>query len=165
VYGQSKLHGERRVDAAMDRYFILRTSWLYSLHGHNFYKTMLRLAQEHGKLRVVSDQNATPTYARILAGDIILLIRKKFIDQQPIPFGLYHYTHEGTASWFDFAKSIMTFNKIDVPVEAVSSGAFPTKAERPLYSKLDTSKWTTNTGIVSVSWQDALQQCVSDSGK
>jgi len=165
VYGKSKLDGERRIDAAMDRYFILRTSWLYSLYGHNFYKTMLRLAKEHGKLRVVSDQIATPTYARILAHDIILLIRKKFIEQQPIPFGLYHYTHEGEASWFDFAKAIMTFNQMEVPVEAVSSHAFPTKAERPAYSKLNTSKWKTNTGIDPVSWQDALKQCVTDSKK
>lgn len=165
AYGKTKLHGERNIDAEMDRYFILRTSWLYSLNGHNFYKTMLRLASEHGKLRVVSDQKATPTYARILAGDILQLIRKKFIEQQPIPFGLYHYTHEGEASWFDFAKAIMNFNRIDVPVEAVSSDTFSMKATRPAYSKLDISKWKRNTGIEALSWQEALQQCVSDSTK
>jgi dTDP-4-dehydrorhamnose reductase len=162
VYGKTKLKGERRVDAEMNRYFILRTSWLYSLHGHNFYKTMLRLAKEHGKLRVVNDQIATPTYARILAQDILTLIRKKFIQEQPIPYGLYHYTHEGEASWFDFAEAIIRTNQLSVPVEAVSSSAFPTKAIRPHYSKLDITHWSNATGIATLTWREALQLCVTD---
>lgn len=165
VYGKTKLKGERRVDAEMNRYFILRTSWLYSLHGHNFYKTMLRLAKEHGKLRVVNDQIATPTYARILAQDILTLIRKKLIEEQPIPYGLYHYTHEGEASWFDFAEAIMTLNQLSVPVEPVASSAFPTKAIRPHYSKLNIAHWATSTGIATLTWQEALRHCVSDGAK
>ena len=160
-YGQSKLDGERAIDAVFDHYYILRTSWLYGNYGHNFYNTMLRLAKERGELNVVNDQFATPTWVGLLARDILRMLAKKYLDGVTIPCGLYHYTHDGTASWFDFAKEIMDVHGLKIPVNAVSSDAFPTKAMRPAYSKLDNTKWKKTTGLASCSWQDAVQQCYS----
>jgi dTDP-4-dehydrorhamnose reductase len=160
-YGHSKLEGERSIDAVFDHYYILRTSWLYDSFGHNFYNTMLRLANERGELSVVNDQYATPTYAGFLARDILSLLKKKYIEHTPIPCGLYHYTHEGEASWWDFAAAIMHEHKLEVPVNPVASSRFPTKARRPSYSKLDITKWKNATGIAVCSWQEALHACVS----
>lgn len=158
-YGRSKLAGERAVDAAMDRYFILRTSWLYSNFGHNFYKTMLRLAREKGKLTVVADQVASPTYAGFLAADILKLIYNRLVLHHSIPYGIYHYTQSGEASWFDFAREIIHVNGLEIPVDPVSSEQFPTRAVRPAYSKLSTRLWEEATGIPVVSWQAGVAAC------
>jgi dTDP-4-dehydrorhamnose reductase len=163
AYGRSKLEGERAIDALTDRYYILRTSWLYSNYGHNFFKTMVRLGNEKGFLTVVNDQKASPTYARFLAEDIVKLIQLKLIDHQPIPYGIYHYTQLGEASWFDFAKEIMHAMKIDATVEPVSSNNFPTKAKRPSYSKLSTDKWEKLTGIAPRSWEEGVHACAGHS--
>lgn len=162
AYGESKLAGERAVDSISNRYFILRTSWLYSNFGHNFYKTMKRLGLEKGQLSVVNDQIASPTYSRFLAQDILELIRLKLIEHKPIEYGLYHYSLTGEASWFDFANEIMRVNNINASVEPVSSERFPTKAKRPQYSKLSTDRWMQNTGIAIRTWQEGVQQCADD---
>jgi len=162
AYGESKLAGERAVDSVSNRYFILRTSWLYGNNGHNFYKTMKRLGLEKGQLSVVNDQIASPTYSRFLAQDILELIRLKLIEHKPIEYGLYHYTQTGEASWFDFANEIVRVNNINASVEPVSSERFPTKAKRPHYSKLSTDRWLQNTGIAIRTWQEGVQQCASD---
>lgn len=161
-YGKSKLQGERAIDANCDRYFILRTSWLYSRFGHNFYKTMLRLAHEKGSLSVVSDQVASPTYAAFLASDILELIHLRLIDRRPIPYGIYHYTQSGEASWYDFASEIIHANSIDIPIEAVDSLRFPTKAIRPAYSKLSTERWEKNTGICIQPWQAGVKAIANE---
>ncbi|MFM9003932.1 MAG: dTDP-4-dehydrorhamnose reductase [Flavobacteriales bacterium] len=156
-YGYSKLAGERAIDAAGDRYFILRTSWLYSSFGHNFYKTMLRLALEKGSLSVVNDQVASPTYAAFLAADILQLFSLRLIEQRSVPYGIYHYTQSGEASWYDFAKEILRVHGIEIPIEAVDSKRFPTKAVRPAYSKLSTERWEKNTGIAIRTWQEGVK--------
>lgn len=160
-YGYSKLEGERAIDAVFDHYYILRTSWLYGSYGHNFYNTMLRLGKERGALHVVNDQFASPTWVGLLAQDMLSMLKKKYIDGIVIPCGLYHYTHEGTASWCDFARAIMDVHNLDVPVHAVDSGHFPTKAKRPAYSKLDIAKWKRATGLTAFTWQEALHHCYS----
>ena len=165
VYGQSKLQGERAIDAVTDRYFILRTSWLYSTYGHNFFKTMVRLGRERGALTVVNDQIASPTYARFLAEDILHLVRKKLIEHAPIPYGVYHYTQLGEASWFDFAKEIISAYRIEASVDPVDSARFPTKAKRPSYSKLSTTKWEHNTGIALRTWQEGVYGCIASDSK
>jgi dTDP-4-dehydrorhamnose reductase len=159
-YGLSKLKGERAIDAVFDHYYIIRTSWLYGSFGHNFYNTMLRLAKERGELFVVNDQFASPTWVGLLAHDILAMLRRKYTEGVSIPCGLYHYTHEGTASWCDFARAIMDVHAMNIPVLAVESGRFPTKAKRPTYSKLDISKWKNVTGLMTYSWQEALQRMV-----
>ncbi len=156
-YGHSKLQGERAIDAVSNRYYILRTSWLYSRFGHNFYKSMLRLAREKGSLSVVNDQIATPTYAAFLAADILSLIRLRLIDHRAIPYGIYHYTQSGQASWFDFACEIMHANGIEVPIEPVDSARFPTKAVRPAYSKLSIERWERETGLIAETWQQGVK--------
>jgi len=160
-YGLSKLKGERAIDAVFDHYYIIRTSWLYGTFGHNFYNTMLRLAKERGELFVVNDQFASPTWVGLLAHDILAMLRRKYTEGVSIPCGLYHYTHEETASWYDFARAIMDVHGMNIPVHAVESGRFPTKAKRPTYSKLDISKWKNATGLTTFTWQDALHQCYS----
>ena len=162
AYGESKLAGERAVDSVSNRYFILRTSWLYGSYGHNFYKTMKRIGLEKQQLSVVNDQIASPTYSRFLAQDILELIRLKLIEHKSIEYGLYHYTQTGEASWFDFAKEIVRVNHINANVDAVSSERFPTKAKRPRYSKLCTDRWMQNTGIAIRTWQEGVQQCAAD---
>jgi dTDP-4-dehydrorhamnose reductase len=163
IYGRSKLEGERTIDAATNRYFILRTSWLYSNFGHNFFKTMVRLAKEKGNLSVVNDQVASPTYARFLAEDILALIRLKLGEHRAIPYGIYHYTQQGEASWFDFAREIVSGMNIKANVEPVDSTCFPTKAKRPSYSKISTNKWEEATGLPNRTWQEGVQRCAQDS--
>jgi dTDP-4-dehydrorhamnose reductase len=160
-YGYTKLEGERAIDAVFDHYFILRTSWLYGSYGHNFYNTMLRLAKERGELFVVNDQFATPTWVGLLAHDILSMLKKRYVEGISIPCGLYHYTHDGTASWWDFARAIMQMHGLPAPVNAVDSNHFPTKAKRPAYSKLDNTKWKKATGLTTFTWQEALRQCCS----
>ena len=163
LYGKSKLEGERAIDEKCHRYFILRTSWLYSSFGHNFYKTMLRLAREKGKLSVVNDQYASPTYAAFMAADIVQLIHLRLIEQRPIPYGIYHYTQSGVASWYDFAREIMRINSLNIPIEATDSKRFPTKAVRPEYSKLSTVLWEKNTSIPVKTWQEGVRNIATKS--
>jgi dTDP-4-dehydrorhamnose reductase len=98
----------------------------------------------------------------LLAEDILRLIQLKLIEHKPIEYGIYHYTQSGEASWFDFANEIVNVNHLNVPVEAVSSERFPTKAKRPMYSKLSTERWVKNTGIQPHTWQEGVQHCAND---
>jgi dTDP-4-dehydrorhamnose reductase len=159
-YGRAKEAGEKNIQNSIEEYYIFRTSWLYSTFGHNFFKTMMRLSNERDKLTVVNDQFASPTYARILAQDINrMIIRLK--NGEDIPFGIYHYTHNGTASWFDFTCAIVEGAGRSTQVTPVTSDMFPQKAERPSYSKLDTSKFEKNIGP-TIHWKEALQECFKD---
>lgn len=160
-YGRAKLNGENNVLNSGARAFVLRTSWLYSSFGHNFMKTMIRLAKEKGELNVVNDQFASPTYARSLAHDINRMI-VRLNAGQAIETGLYHYSQHGVASWCDFAKEIVKVFDLNVPVHPVDSNRFPTKAIRPKYSKLAADKFEQNTGIDVLSWQEGLMQCKKD---
>lgn len=160
-YGRAKLNGENNVLNSGARAIVLRTSWLYSTFGHNFMKTMIRLAKEKGELNVVSDQFASPTYARSLAHDINRMIIRLNAGQD-IQLGRYHYSQQGIASWFDFAKEIVKVYELNVPVHPADSNRFPTKAIRPKYSKLAADKFEKNTGIELLSWQEGLMQCKKD---
>ncbi|MBX7051226.1 MAG: dTDP-4-dehydrorhamnose reductase [Flavobacteriales bacterium] len=162
VYGESKLEGERLVDGRCERSIIIRTSWLYSATGHNFFRTMLRLAKERGELRVVSDQIASPTYAGDFAKDILAMLQKVIVRTEHIEYGTYHYTQLGEASWYDFAKEIILQSDMDVPVHAVKTGEFPTRAIRPAYSKLDCTKWLNVTGLPLNTWQTGLSACFEE---
>jgi dTDP-4-dehydrorhamnose reductase len=157
------LNGERAIDAVTNRYYIIRTSWLYSRHGHNFYKTMLRLASEREFLSVVDDQIASPTYAKFLAEDLLHLIRLKIQEHKQIPYGIYHYTQRGETSWCGFAQEIMRVNEMSTAVQAVNSDQFPTKAKRPRYSKLCTNKWEKHVAIALRSWQAGVAACGASS--
>lgn len=151
VYGRSKLKGEILVAEALKEHFILRTSWLYSLEGHNFLKTMLKLGKDRDTLNVVNDQRGTPTYAGDLA-DVILHI----IETGNKNYGLYHYSNEGSATWYEFAKSIFELANITVDLQPINTEEYPTPAKRPAYSVLDKSKVKTELRASVPEWEESL---------
>jgi len=157
VYGLSKLKGEREIEATLEQYYIIRTSWLYSEKANNFVKTMLKLAQSRSELTVIYDQVGTPTYAMDLA-DVILTI----IATERKKYGLYHYSNEGVASWYDFAKAVFEFAEVDMKVLPVASSAFVTKAKRPHYSVLDKTKIKAALGIEIPYWRESLNICIQN---
>lgn len=160
IYGKTKLKGELLCAVENHETVIIRTSWLYSAFGNNFVKTMLRLAGERGKLNVVFDQVGTPTYAADLASAILSVI--KLSEKEPECFipGVYHYSNEGVASWFDFAKAVFEISEVKCIVSPVRSVEFPTPAKRPEYSVLDKSKIRNTFGITVPYWRDSLKICV-----
>ncbi|SHJ99495.1 dTDP-4-dehydrorhamnose reductase [Reichenbachiella agariperforans] len=157
VYGKTKFEGEEAIKKELESYFILRTSWLYSEYGNNFVKTMLRLGKDNDKLRVISDQFGTPTYASDLA-EIILNI----ISSRNSNFGLYHFSNNGETSWHGFAKKTFNLAQLDVTVEPISSSEYVSAATRPKYSVLSKSKIRSELGIEIVDWDNSLAKCVKN---
>ena len=149
VYGKSKLDGELAVQEILDKYFIVRISWVFGSNGKNFIKTMLNLAKTHDKLTVVNDQIGSPTYTVDLAK---LLCDMALSDK----YGIYHATNEGICSWYDFACEIFKQADIKINVKPVPSTAFPTKAIRPHNSRMS-KKCLDEAGFNRLPiWQDAL---------
>jgi dTDP-4-dehydrorhamnose reductase len=148
VYGESKLAGE--LNAAMaPEYLIVRTQWLYGLHGKNFVETMLRLAGEKSELAVVDDQIGSPTFTRDLALAIKALLAKGCT-------GIYHAANSGFCSWNEFAKAIFAAEGLAVTVNSMTTKELNRPARRPLYSTLDCGKLTADTGMAMRPWQEAL---------
>lgn len=155
VYGKTKRDGENAIIENLSAYFIVRTSWVYSQFGNNFMKTMLRLASERDSLNIVSDQIGSPTNAVDLAKATLSIVKSN-----SDAFGIYNFSNEGIASWYDFAKEIFKVNDVCIEVNPIPSTAFPTPAERPKYSVLDKSKIKSVFGIEIKTWQEALQQTI-----
>jgi dTDP-4-dehydrorhamnose reductase len=153
IYGLTKRQGELIIVKAMTKYFIIRTSWLYSDYGNNFKKTMLRLAKEKESLNVVSDQIGSPTNAVDLAEVLI-----KIIFSNSTNYGIYHFSNEGSTSWYGFAKKIFEANHISIDLNGISTAEYPTLAQRPKYSVLDTSKIKKEFKLTIRSWEEALQE-------
>lgn len=151
VYGKTKLDGELVIRNNSSKYFIIRTSWLYSEHKKNFMKTMLELAKNKKELGIISDQIGTPTYALDLANTIL-----NIVNSQNKEYGVYHYSNEGVASWYDFAKAIFEINNIEVKVKPIKTEAYPTPAKRPHYSVLDKTKIKNNFDVEIPYWRDSL---------
>jgi dTDP-4-dehydrorhamnose reductase len=165
VYGESKAAGEKAVRDSLEAHMILRTSWLYSAHGNNFVKTILRLASEREELRVVADQYGCPTYAADLAA-AILTIAKWIHDQGPVSWGTYNYCGRGITSWHDFAQNICDIGKKYMrlkvkTIKAIPTSEYPTAANRPPYSALDCAKIEESFGITRKLWQDSLAEMLS----
>jgi len=160
VYGETKLKGEQNCIEENPETVIIRTSWLYSSFGNNFVKTMLRLGKERGRLNVVYDQVGTPTYAADLAKAILEIIA--ISDKEPERFvpGIYHYSNEGVASWYDFAKAIFEISEVECVVSPVRSVEFPTPAKRPNYSVLDKAKIKSTFDISIPYWRESLKICI-----
>ncbi len=161
VYGETKLAGERAVADNTDRYLVLRTSWVYSAYGRNFYNTMLRLAGERDELRVVDDQIGSPTYAGALADAAARLIRRYQADMPgPEWSGVYHMSCGGQTSWYGFACAIMDVAGLgDTRIVPIATSEFPTPARRPAYSVLDNGKLERTFGFRLPPWRDALRHC------
>ncbi|WP_295986435.1 dTDP-4-dehydrorhamnose reductase [uncultured Algibacter sp.] len=155
VYGASKLQGEVEIQQALKEHFIIRTSWLYSEYGNNFMKTMLRLAETRDGISVVSDQIGTPTYAGDLAEIIIQIINTK-----TEKYGIYHYSNEGVASWFEFAKEIFKLAKNKIKVNPIPSIEYLTPAKRPKYSVLDKKKIIDVFKIDIPFWRESLKKVI-----
>ena len=154
AYGRTKLAGERVVVESGCRYLILRTSWLYSEFGNNFFKTMQSLTATRPEVKVVADQMGTPTYAGDLAVAITYIINSGQLDK----CGIYHYSNEGVCSWYDFACEIARLcGHTDCKVTPCTTEEFPTKARRPRYSVLDKSKFIAAFGIAISEWHDSLK--------
>jgi len=154
VYGWTKLEGERVVREFSNRFFILRTAWLYG-DGNNFARTMLRLSETHDKVRVVKDQFGTPTSAMELARAIDYLIKTD-------NYGVFHATCEGECSWAEFAKEIFKVKGKDTIVEAVMTEEYmkdvPAQAHRPMYSVLENYMFDQTTDFKFLHWDEAFAQ-------
>ena len=161
VYGHSKAAGENAVRSVLDKHIILRTSWLYGSHGHNFVKTMLKLAREKEEIRVVSDQYGSPTSAADLAAAILFLT--DIIGQRrTISWGTYHYCGAGIVSWYEFAKTIVEIGRLytrlkTTRVVPIKTEDYPTQATRPAFSALDCSLINQHYGILVKPWRDSLK--------
>ncbi|WP_223032329.1 dTDP-4-dehydrorhamnose reductase [Hanstruepera marina] len=156
VYGASKLLGEKFAQDILDKYYIIRTSWVYSEFGNNFVKTMLRLSKETNKITVVDDQVGCPTYALDLAQAILEIIKS-----DPQKFGIYHFSNSGSISWFEFAKAIIQEIKSECQVKPIPSDAYPVKAKRPSYSVLDKEKTIKCLNLRISDWKERLNDLVS----
>lgn len=157
VYGRTKLAGEQAIVTSHCMYIIIRTAWLYSTFGNNFVKTIRRLAEERGELKVVDDQIGTPTYADDLARAIVKIMSDECVVEKE---GVYHFSNEGVCSWYDFAREIVTLSGIKCEVHPVSSAEFPTKATRPAYSVLDKTKIRREFDVEVPAWQLSLKRCI-----
>ncbi len=157
VYGRTKLEGELAVRKLLERYFIVRISWVFGIHGNNFVKTMLRLAETRDTLRVVSDQIGTPTYTRDLARLLSDMMETE-------KYGVYHATNEGGyISWADFAREIFRVAGKQVEVIPVTTAEYgASKARRPLNSRLDKRKLAENGFRPLPAWQDALKRYLKE---
>lgn len=160
VYGQSKLQAEQSVQATCSKYVILRTSWLFSEFGHNFYRTMLKLAQRGQIIQVVNDQFGCPTYAGDLAV-IVLQLLQRYQQQGSLAYGIYHLAGSPAVSWYQFAKAIFAAHQLKVNLQTIGSANWPTQAVRPANSVLDCNKFCDTFAIAIPQWQAALQQLAS----
>ena len=154
VYGRTKLLGERAIAESGCRHIILRTAWLYSEFGRNFFKTMQSLTASREEVRVVADQIGTPTYAGDLAAAIAYIINSGQLGK----CGIYHYTNEGVCSWYDFACEIARLSgHTACKVTPCTTADYPTKAHRPRYSVLDKSKFIATFGLAIPEWRESLK--------
>jgi dTDP-4-dehydrorhamnose reductase len=173
TYGQTKLEGEQLIAAACPKHLIFRTSWVYAARGGNFAKTMLRLARERDSLSVIDDQFGAPTGADLLADVTAHAIRQ--VLQRPSDAGLYHLAAAGEATWFSYvnhvlehASQVMAATKKEAlpfkvqHVTPILTRAYPTPAQRPLNSRLDTRKLQTTFGLRLPHWQAGVSRMLDE---
>lgn len=157
VYGQTKYEGELAVQELLEKYFIVRIAWVFGIHGQNFVKTMLRLAETHDTLRVVNDQFGSPTYTHDLAR---LLVDMILTDK----YGVYHATNEGDCSWYEFACAIFKEAGLSVNVIPVTTEEYGARAKRPANSRMNKEKLTQMGFERLPAWQDALRRYLQELG-
>jgi len=158
-YGSKKAAGEKMAMQANENTIIIRTSWVFSSHGNNFVKTMMRLMKERPNLNIVADQKGRPTYAKDLAMATMQMIES--MNAGKTIYGIYHYANMGETTWFDFAAKIKAIAGLDCVLNPVETKDFPTPAKRPSYSVLDTSKIEQDLAIDIRHWEDALKDCIN----
>lgn len=156
VYGASKLEGEKALQEIWRKHYIIRTSWLYSQYGQNFYNTILRFVNEGKSITVTTEQTGTPTNANDLA-EVILNI----IVSDSKKYGIYNYSNEGEATWYDFAKEILTQTGQLTQTNLVKTDYYRTFAQRPVFSVLDARKYFSKFNYKSIEWQKSLKNVVN----
>ena len=155
VYGKTKLEGEKAVQEILEKYFIVRISWVFGINGNNFVKTMLRLGKERNEVNVVADQIGCPTYTADLA---ILLV--DFIQTEK--YGIYHATNEYECSWAEFAEEIFNVSSMNVNVNNIKATEYPTKAKRPRNSRLSKEKLEEYGFCKLRNWKEAVNAYLKD---
>lgn len=155
VYGRTKWEGEQVIIDLLENYIIIRTSWLYSTFGNNFVKTITKLAKEREVLSVVNDQIGTPTYARNLAQCIITIV-----ENHKECNGVFHYSNEGIASWYDFAHTLVSLQNIPCSILPISTNEYPLPAKRPPFSVMNINKIKKTFNITIPHWQESLKECI-----
>lgn len=155
VYGESKLAGERMVRTILDEYFIVRISWVFGKNGNNFVKTMLRLGEARDELNVVADQWGAPTYTKDLAPLLCDMIQTE-------KYGTYHVTNEGVINWAEFAQEIFRQAHLNCTVHPISTAEYPTKAVRPLNSRLSKRSLDQASFARLPDWKDALARYLGE---
>ncbi len=160
AYGRSKLAGEDAIRQAGGAHVILRTSWVFSAHGANFVKTMLRLSESRDSLNVVNDQVGGPTPARAIAQACLAIAGQ--LQDDPAKSGVYHFSGAPDASWCDFARAIFAIAKRDTSVQPIATTDYPTPAKRPLNSRLDCSLTEQIFGLARPDWRAGLQDVIYD---
>ena len=158
VYGLTKLEGEQGVCRLLKKYFIVRISWVFGFNGNNFIKTMLRLGKERQELNVVADQFGSPTYTADLAP---LLCDMVVTDK----YGTYQATNEGICSWAEFTEEIFRQAGISCKVNHITTSEYPTKAKRPLNSRMSKEKLVENGFKKLPVWQDAVKRYLCELGE
>ena len=163
AYGITKLHGEQKIQANTDKYYIFRTAWLYGIGGNNFVKTMLKLGEERDELSVVADQHGSPTYAKDLAEIVYQAVTKK------IPYGIYNSTNDGYTTWYDFTKAIFEYTGTICKVNPVTTEEYIemmkiTQAKRPKNSQMSKEKLKAQ-GINVPEWEDGLKRYLIEEGR
>lgn len=158
VYGKTKSEGEKKV-LSHSQNFVVRTSWLYSEFGGNFFKTMHKLLSEKTEIGVVNDQYGTPTYAEDLARTLLNIVRLS--SEEKIHPGIYHYSNKGIASWHDFASQIGKLISSSCHIKKLTTEEYPLPAPRPPYSVLSKNK-IKKAGIIIPDWKDSLELCLKN---
>jgi dTDP-4-dehydrorhamnose reductase len=164
IYAKTKLKGDIAALKFNEKTLVLRTSWVYGVYGHNFVKTMLRLAKERTELNVVFDQIGTPTNARDLAKAILHIISdlNKGIVNATEARGIYHYSNEGVTSWYDFARAVFEIRGIACEVKPIESSQYPTPAQRPPFSVLNKGKIKAIFEVKIPHWRDSLVEVLKE---
>ena len=161
-YGSTKATGEALALEANEQTIVIRTSWVFSTHGNNFVKTMLRLMKEKESLNIVADQKGRPTYARDLAKATMQIVQAIATGQSIS--GIFHYANQGETTWYDFAVKIKEIAGLSCKLNPIDTEAFPTPAKRPKYSVLDTQKIEALLPSPIPNWETALQTCIQALG-
>ena len=158
VYGKTKLLGEQAVQRILNKYFIVRISWVFGEHGNNFVKTMLHLGKERKEINVIADQYGSPTYTADLAPLLVEMIKTE-------KYGVYHATNEGVCTWAEFAEEIFKIAKLDVKVNHIATAEYPTRAKRPMNSRLSKKTLKDNNFKVLENFKDAIDRYIINNRK
>jgi len=167
VYGQSKWEGEEAIRSQLNEHLIIRTAWLYGVHGQNFVKTIKKLVNERENMRVVTDQYGCPTWTKDLVEAIGVIVNRILEDKKKIQWGTYHYCGRGYTTWYAFAIAIIEEIQNQAPVKVtsvtpVNSSEYPTPICRPVNSALDCRKISINFGIQTHPWKESLKKMVHE---